>query len=265
MWRTCRLAARPAIRDNSTTLGNDDDPSKELALYQAPGDDPGLLVGEDRDGSLHVFRAERLGWRSRTPFSGAPGALERIPILIAKHTGWPGDVATGVWAVKVASEEDFIAAPPTGLLAAITIEGTPVLEVSRDRVVLLVEPDLDSTDAEHELATAFDVRVARDLRQAIAILEDTEVCAVISHSLISTGLEHFQHPKVLWLRAPTAARIVLAVDPSASQVPAGATAALGEGWEAGSLLAVVEWALTQSMPAVTDPEMQAMKDSTGTD
>src|SRR5436190_12614430 len=60
-----------------------------MRLYRSQ-DLPGRWIGEDQDGALVHWPAERGGWARRTPYTGGKRQLEECEPALARGTGWPG-------------------------------------------------------------------------------------------------------------------------------------------------------------------------------
>ena len=60
-----------------------------MRLYRSP-DLPGKWIGEDKEGALMVWPAEKRGWSRRTAYVGPRRALEEVEPALARGTGWAG-------------------------------------------------------------------------------------------------------------------------------------------------------------------------------
>ena len=58
-------------------------------LYRSP-DLPDRWIGEDQDGALVHWPAERGGWTRRTPYTGGKRQLEECETTLGRGSGWPG-------------------------------------------------------------------------------------------------------------------------------------------------------------------------------
>lgn len=65
------------------------DPSEPKLFRSSAPEFAGYLISEDDHGSLVAWPAEPKGWARRTPYTGPKRALEEVPRVQAKRTGWP--------------------------------------------------------------------------------------------------------------------------------------------------------------------------------
>jgi hypothetical protein len=127
-----------------------------------------------------------------------------------------------------------------------------------------------SFDLEQELGEEFEVLWAHDLHEAWSFIDDrdADICVVVSDFLISGGAatpgstnrKLFQHPRTLWVRVPTAVRIVLSAKPEATDnqtltsvyAMVNAHAILPKPWEPGTLIAAVKRGLAKPVLPLAD-------------
>ncbi len=125
--------------------------------------------------------------------------------------------------------------------------------------VLLIEPDAFAVEAERELAQDFEVLVARDFHGAVELIEarEADLRAVVSGLLVPAGAGFYRPPRLLWLRVPFAARIVVSPEPEAASHVAAALAGavLQTPWTAGGLVSVVRWAMSQPIVPLSLPRL----------
>ena len=59
-----------------------------MKLYRSE-EFPGQWIGQDAEGALVRWPAERGGWQRRTPYTGGKRQLEEVEPVRARGSGWP--------------------------------------------------------------------------------------------------------------------------------------------------------------------------------